>query len=71
MIECLTETTICVVAKPLVMIKIEINAKPFFIVASIVSVFTVFRRTVGRIRNFFSLKPLAPKGQSSLKISAH
>ena len=29
--------------------------------ASIVSIFSVFRRMVGRIRNFFSLKPFAPQ----------
>ena len=41
-----------------------------YIVASIVSVFLDFRRTVGPIRKFFSLKPLASQGKSSLKVSA-
>ena len=43
---------------------------PFFIVASIVSVVTVFWRTVGRIQKIFSLKPSAPQGKSSFKILA-
>ena len=33
---------------------------------SIVSVLSVFRRTVGRIRKFFSLKLSLPQGDSSL-----
>ena len=41
------------------------------ILANIASGFSVFRRTVGRIRKFISLKPSAPQGKSFLKISAH
>ena len=41
------------------------------IFASIVSVFLVFRRTVGRIRKFISLKPSIPHSKSFLNISAN
>ena len=37
----------------------------------LISYCTVFRRTFGRIQIFISLKPSAPNGESSLKISAH
>ena len=40
------------------------------IVAIIVNFFSVPRRTVGRIRKFFILKPTAPQGKSSLDISS-
>ena len=33
--------------------------------------FSILGRTVGRIWKFYSLKPFAPQGESSLKISAH
>ena len=34
-------------------------------------VFSIFRRTVGRLRKFFSLNPSAPQGESILKISVN